>query len=205
MPTFAALQGLRQAYQIGAKHGPAVCADPLRQVLGSLEAVRDVRELAGQLGPVDGTYVICPDTHEQIIAKESQFVRDIGGDVPDKSTLRRALHGVAQIEKSEWCRSADDLASHLRSTHHQISASFEAARWRDFGKRRRNAMLMRWGDQAALAVVIVLVDLLHNTYIRESYRIGAYLANEANSGISNTGGSSESARRSASCNGGSAS
>jgi hypothetical protein len=54
-------------------------------------------------------------THEQITAKESQLVRDVGGEISHVSILKRApLHGVMQIDKSEWFTSADDLAEHFK-------------------------------------------------------------------------------------------
>ena len=135
---------------------------------------------------VDGSYSISSDAYNQIIAKESELVEAVGGRIPHSNTLRRALQGVRHIERSEWCRSADDLAEHLKNTHQQICASFKPARGlKYFSQRSRNAKLMGYGDQAALAVVIVLVDLLPTAYLRESYRIGAYLADEANTAISN--------------------
>lgn len=203
-PTFSALQALRKAYQTDAKHDPSVCAGPLRQVRGYLNSVDGVRDLVGRLSTVDGSRPIPPKVHKQLVAIESQIVRHVGGEISPK-TLERALRGITQIEKSEWCRSADDLAEHLTATHQQICASFKPPRrgLKYFVQRSRNAKLMLHGDQAVLAVVIVLGDLLKRPYLRQSYRIGAYLADEANTAISN-GNSENSAQRSANSNEGSA-
>jgi hypothetical protein len=172
---FEALNELREAYSKIRRRISDECCVRLRVFLGVIEA-RDVQELVDPVLRRRGNLMLEDRkdrrralSREAILAKEVRLEHD-------RRVLRKAIEGLAQTGSADWrIDSTLDCARLVDSAHRDLHNSFVDASSMSLLKRHRNRQEVERADAAALAVGVLLADILDATELPNSYGIGAHI------------------------------
>lgn len=171
-----AVRSLRASYHMGPGSMTA-SDDALRELKGHLDSDRVTTLVDPLIKNLSKPIDISSDRRKCLLNREAELAEHVG-EGSDRRALKRALRAPVEAEPSTWCRSAKDLADYVTNSHALLRSSVVPAPVWNLRKKRHNTALMKRADRAALAVGILLVDILDRSCLRVSYQIGTQLAQE---------------------------